>query len=123
VRVTTIDNDEDKSSPLLAFIDRLPAGVREKLALLYLESLARESALILDALQKGELQAAGALAHKLWGGAANLQDLELARVAKLIEVAAIEQKLDAANKAALALPSCCSISMAVLQRYVPQRKQ
>ena len=121
--MTTIDTGEDMSSPLLTFIDRLPAGVREKLVLLYLESLERESTLIRDALQKDELQTAGALAHKLWGGAANLQDMELARIAKLIEVAAIDQKLDAAKQAVSALQSRCSISKTELQRYVPQRHQ
>ena len=117
------DIPEDKSNPLVGFIDRLPASVRGKLISLYRESLSRESTLILAALGRDDLGAAGALAHKLWGGAANLQDTEVARIAKLIEVAALENRLSAAKEAGSALGNQCLASATALQRYVVAKDQ
>jgi HPt (histidine-containing phosphotransfer) domain-containing protein len=111
------DTPEQKSNPLLAFIERLPAGVRPKLITLYRESLTRETGLIIEALGRDDLAVAGSLAHKLWGGAANLQDSNVAHVAKLIETAALDNRLVDAKGASISLQAACQASVMALARY------
>lgn len=111
------ETPEKKLSPLLVFIERLPAGVRPKLITLYRESLTRESGLIIEALGRDDLALAGSLAHKLWGGAANLQDSDVAQVAKLIEAAALDNRLDVAKEASIPLQAACEASVAALARF------
>jgi HPt (histidine-containing phosphotransfer) domain-containing protein len=111
------ETPEKKSSPLLVFIERLPAGVRPKLITLYRESLTRESGLIIEALDRDDLALAGSLAHKLWGGAANLQDFDVAQVAKLIETAALDNRLDVAKEASIPLQAACEASVRALARF------
>lgn len=105
------------SNSLLAFIDRLPAGVRPKLITLYRESLTRESGLIIEALGRDDLATAGALAHKLWGGAANLQDTDVAEVAKRIETAALDKRLNDAKVSGASLKLVCGNSVTALDRH------
>lgn len=102
---------------LVTFIDRLPVGVRARLVALYRTSLLNESSLILNALEREDLSAAGATAHKLWGGAANLQDERVAHVAKLIETAAVQGQLIPAKEAGLALSVACELSIKLLDQY------
>ena len=112
------EQHEDQPVALLRFVDRLPVGVRAKLVALYRTSLLNEGRLILDALQREDLAVAGAAAHKLWGGAANLQDTGVAEVAKRIETAAADGQLGMAQAAGLALSEACESSIKVLDRYL-----
>jgi HPt (histidine-containing phosphotransfer) domain-containing protein len=115
-----VSNDQmydAQPNALVTFIDRLPVGVRARLVALYRASLLNESSQILNALEREDLSAAGATAHKLWGGSANLQDERVAHVAKLIETAAAQGQLSSAKEAGLALRAACESSIKILDQY------
>lgn len=115
----TFSPDADDSAAMFAFIDRLPETIRGRVVGLYLTSLARDAGLIAQALAAGDLAAAGATAHKLWGGAANLQDLHLADLARKIETAAKESQLETAQSAGAALAGRAQRSAGLLRARYP----
>lgn len=115
----TSSTNADDSAAMFAFIDRLPETIRGRVVGLYLTSLARDAGLIETALAAGDLSAAGATAHKLWGGAANLQDVGVAKFAKTIETSAKEGQLEPARAAGAALSALAQRNAALLRARYP----
>lgn len=115
----TSSTNADDSMAMFAFIDRLPETIRARVVGLYLTSLARDAGLIESALAAGDLPSAGATAHKLWGGAANLQDVNLAQFAKAVETSAKDGQLEPARAAGAALGVRAQTSATVLRARYP----
>ena len=115
----TSSTSTDDSVAMFAFIDRLPQTIQGRVVGLYLTSLARDVGLIESALAVGDLPAAGATAHKLWGGAANLQDVHLAQFAKEVETSAKDGQLESARTAGAALGIRAKTSASLLRARYP----
>ena len=94
----------------------LPAQVRCDMVRMYCESLESQVALLGQALAQGDVQASMAVAHKIAGSAAMMQDGELSRVARGVEAALREGRAEEALRHWPGVQDCAGFTLGCLRQ-------
>jgi HPt (histidine-containing phosphotransfer) domain-containing protein len=106
---------QESLQPMFSLLAQLPAPVRDKMVGMYRDSLASQLAQLGQLLEAGDVAALQAVAHKLAGAAAMMQDRELSQVARSMEVAVTEDRAEAARQAWPRIQARARITLDALQ--------
>ncbi len=107
-------NSNDSLQSMFALLGQLPAPVRGSMVAMYSESLSGQLESLRQAMQAGDARQMQALAHKMAGGAAMMQDRELSQAARDMEAALQGGDADGAMRAMPRIRSHARATLAAL---------
>ena len=100
---------------MFSLLAQLPGPVRDKMVGMYRDSLTTQLDQLGQVLGAGDVVAMQAVAHKLAGAAAMMQDRELSQAARSMEIALTEYRAEAAIQAWPRIQAHAQVTLAALQ--------